>query len=72
VPRRQTQNIVRMARQIDPDVLVAVEDVTEGAVPEYRTSNPGKRPFASLPLLGRLRMRDVSHTVTGNREDGDS
>lgn len=72
VPRRQTQSIVRMARQIDPDVLVAVEDVTEGAVPEYRAPNPGKRPFASLPLLGRLRMRDVSHTVTRNREDGDS
>ncbi len=70
VPRRKTQQVIRMARQIDPDVLVAVEDVTEGAVPQYGAPFPGKRPFVRLPLLDRLRMRNVSHTVdddTGER-----
>ena len=54
VPRKITAAVVGMARQIDPDVLVTVEDAVESTVGRASTQYPGKMPFRIMPGLGYL------------------
>jgi uncharacterized protein YebE (UPF0316 family) len=46
VPRKQTRAVIKMARDIDPDVMVTVEDVRETSAAYPRTVGAGKTPLA--------------------------
>jgi uncharacterized protein YebE (UPF0316 family) len=49
VPRKQTPTVIRMAKEIDPNVLVTVEDVRETSARQPATQLAGKVPtFLSL------------------------
>lgn len=52
VPRRHTPHIIRVAREIDPAVLVTIEDVRETTAMRASIDGAGK---TRLPLLGRVR-----------------
>lgn len=56
VPRRQTPSVIKMAREIDPEVVVTVEDVRHTTAMHTGTYGAGKIPMA-LPqhLIMRLR-----------------
>jgi uncharacterized protein YebE (UPF0316 family) len=50
VPRRRTPEVIRMAREIDPGVLIAVEDLRHSSLPHTTAYTPGK--IALFPLRG--------------------
>ena len=52
VPRRKTPTIIRIARNIDPDVLVTVEDVN-ACLPTPCVPRPGKTPSQLMSTLSR-------------------
>jgi uncharacterized protein YebE (UPF0316 family) len=45
VPRRQTPTTIKMAKEIDPDVVVTVEDVRQTTAVHSGTYGPGKIPM---------------------------
>ena len=45
VPRRQTPTTIKMAKEIDPDVVVTVEDVRQTTAIHTGTYGPGKIPM---------------------------
>lgn len=57
VPRRRTRDVIRMARDVDPHVMVTVEDVRETSVEHPAIVGAGKTPLALRRLL-RLRRRE--------------
>jgi len=59
VPRKKTAGTIRMARQVDPEVIVTVEDVRETTAVSTETQGAGKTRLGSLPTLG-LKMRGIS------------
>lgn len=62
VPRRQTPAVIKMAREIDPEVVVTVEDVRHTTAMHTATYGAGKIPIA-LPqhLLMRFRRPSAGH-----------
>jgi uncharacterized protein YebE (UPF0316 family) len=59
VPRRQTQEAIRMAREIDPEVVITVEDVRQTTAIHTASYGAGKVPLA-LPQILLLRSRKSS------------
>ena len=59
VPRKQVPTVVKIARGIDPDVLITVADVRQSTFPHIGTLAPGKIPLRLAPprWLGRPRSR---------------
>jgi uncharacterized protein YebE (UPF0316 family) len=51
VPRRTTPAVIRMAREVDPDAVVTVEDVRQTSAIGHSGNAPGKIPL----LLNRSR-----------------
>lgn len=47
VPRRQTPAVVRMAKEIDPEVVIAVEEVQHSSLPHTTAYTPGKIPLTA-------------------------
>jgi uncharacterized protein YebE (UPF0316 family) len=67
VPRKRTPNVIRMAREIDPEVIVTVEDVRESSAVGTHGSAAGKTPLAVGPhVWSRLRRKLVSFTGAGS------
>jgi uncharacterized protein YebE (UPF0316 family) len=56
VPRKLTESVIRMAKEIDPEVLTTVEDVRESTVLQPHFHTPGKLP-ASPARFHLLRRR---------------
>lgn len=52
VPRRKTASVIRMAKDIDPDVIVTVEDVVESSIRSAVVSHPGKFRSRLMPVIG--------------------
>jgi uncharacterized protein YebE (UPF0316 family) len=80
LPRRHTAAAIRMAREVDPDVIATVEDVRATTLDRLVGCGPGKVPLPWRgPMLRRL-LRNHNHgyatragcqrSVVGN--DGDS
>ena len=66
VPRKRTPNVIRMAREIDPEVVITVEDVRESSAVGTHGSAAGKTPLAIGPhIWSRLRRKLVSFTGKG-------
>ncbi len=64
VPRRQTPATIRMAREIDPDVVITVEDVRQSTAVHTGTYGAGKIRL-SLPQHLFLRPRRPSDKDAG-------
>ena len=64
VPRRQTQNAIRMAREIDPDVVITVEDVRQTTALHTPAYSAGKIPLA-LPQQLLFRSRKGQSRALG-------
>ena len=55
LPRRQTAAAIRMARNVDPDVIATVEDVRTTTLGHVTSCGPGKMPLPWRgPMLRRL------------------
>jgi len=68
VPRRSTSKVVDMARQIDPEVLVTVEDAVDTSLERVTTECPSKTPFkvaSTGPVAALWRLVRRGH---GRRE----
>ena len=58
LPRRQTATAIRLARQVDPDLVVTVEDVRESSVVRTAPYGGGKSPLAATAIgLRRAGLR---------------
>ncbi len=59
VPRKQVPIVVKIARGIDPDVLITVADVRQSTFPHIGTLAPGKMPLrlAASHWLGKPRSK---------------
>jgi len=60
VPRKRVSTVMKIAREIDPDVLITVADVRQSTFPHIGTFAPGKIPLRlATPhwLGGRTRSR---------------
>jgi len=59
VPRKQVPTVVKIARGIDPDVLITVADVRQSTFPHVGTLAPGKIPLrlAAPHWLGKPRSK---------------
>ncbi len=53
IPRKHTPAVIAMAREIDPEVQITVEDVRESTLWQPSVAMPGKTPFT---LAGFMRM----------------
>ena len=64
VPRRQTPTTIKMAKEIDPDVVVTVEDVRQTTAVHTGTYGPGK-----IPMILAERLWPWSRAKPPPRED---
>jgi uncharacterized protein YebE (UPF0316 family) len=55
LPRRMTKRTIELARQVDPDVVVTVEDVQENWAMGTRSWLPDKLPLGARTYLNRWR-----------------
>jgi uncharacterized protein YebE (UPF0316 family) len=58
LPRKHVPAAIRASREIDPDVVVTVEDVRESTAAGLRRLGAGKVPLLSLPAKNLLFQRN--------------
>jgi uncharacterized protein YebE (UPF0316 family) len=54
VSRKRVPSVVAMAREIDPEVFITVEDAVDGSMGRVATMYPGKAPFRRLPRFSMV------------------
>lgn len=63
VPRRRTQEVLRMAREIDPEVVITIEDAVDSSIAPTPIQYPGKVPSLLGSAIGRLRSQSLPPTI---------